>query len=190
MTSFLSFGAGPEPPAPAAQRRPRSCGQHDAVERQRLVAPLEGAGVEGCDRLVEALRHPAHRRRADRPAEQAKQDLAELASRKPEHEARQDRAVDLGERRHRRAPLRSGSHAACAAQKARCRRVRSTASTGNSRCGDRRRPPASRPLQPAIDRRRHLRLDDLRQGETAKRAIASPRSSLSLHGLHHLESSR
>jgi hypothetical protein len=39
-------------------QRPGSglAGEHDAVEHQRLVAPGEGPGVEGCDRFVEGLR--------------------------------------------------------------------------------------------------------------------------------------
>ena len=43
----------------------------------------------------------------------------------------------------------------------------------------------------AIDRRRHLRLDDLGQGLPAKRTIAlAPIQPICLHGLHHLEGSR
>jgi len=90
MTSFLPFAPQTQSHQHGGGATPGSglAGEHDAVEHQRLVAPAEGAGVEGCDRLVEALRHPAHRGRADRPAEQAQQDLAELAGRQPEDETR------------------------------------------------------------------------------------------------------
>jgi hypothetical protein len=46
-------------------------------------------------------------------------------------------------------------------------------------------------LEMAIDRRRHLRLDDLGQGSPAKRTIPlAPIQPISSHGLHHLEGSR
>jgi hypothetical protein len=46
-------------------------------------------------------------------------------------------------------------------------------------------------LQIAIDRRRHLGLDDLGQGLPAERTIAlAPIQPISLHGLHHLEDNR
>ena len=193
MTSFLPSW----PQAQSHQHRttqrpsPGLAGQHDAVEHQRLVAPLEGAGVERRDGLIEALRHPAHRRRADRPAEQTKQDLAELASRKPEHETRQDRAVDLG-----RTPG-VGAHHFGRAVAARARHKKFDV----AEFGQQRAPVIAvaaiggvlgfEALQPAIDRRRHLRLDDLGQSLPAKRTIAlAPIQPLSLHGLHHLESSR
>ena len=46
-------------------------------------------------------------------------------------------------------------------------------------------------LQMAIDRRRHLGLDDLGQGLAAKRMVPlAPIQPISLHGLHHFEGSR
>ncbi len=147
--------------------------------------------MERLDRRVEGLRHPAHRRRADRPAEQTKQDLAELAGRKPEHETRQDRPVDL-----RRTPGVGPHHFG--------RAVAARARDGKfdvAEFGHQRAPVIAvaaigrvlglEALQMAIDRRRHLGLDDLGQGSPAERTIAfAPIQPISLHGLHHLEGSR
>ncbi len=150
--------------------------------------------MEGRDRGVEALSHPAHRRRADRPAEQTQQHLAELAGRKPEHEARQDHPVDL-----RRTPGVGANHF-CRAVAARARHKKLDV----AELSQKRAPviavapiggvpglPGLEAFQTAIDRRRHLALDDLGQGLPAKRTIAlAPLQPIRSHGLHHLESSR
>jgi hypothetical protein len=109
----------------------------------------------------------------------------------PKHEPRQDHPVDLG-----RAAGIGAHHFG--------RAVAAGARNGEfdiAELGQERAPVIAvaaigavlglEALQMAIDRRRHLRLDDLSQGLPAKGTIAfAPIQPVRLHGLHHLEGSR
>ena len=166
-------------------------GQHHAVEHQRLVGVLQRPAMERRDRLVQGFGDPAHGGGRDRPSEQGEQDLADLAGRQPEHEAGQDRAVDL-----RGAP--------CIALQDLARAIVSGARhaeldvaelaqqvTGIAAVAPVAQGAAIEGVEPAVHRLGHPALDDLDQRLAAERPVAlAPVQSVCLHLLHHLKGLR
>ena len=166
-------------------------GEHHAVEHQRLVGVLQRAAVEGRDRRVERPGDPADGRGRDRAAEQAQQDLADLAGRQPQHEAGQDRPVDL-----RRAPCIAPQNPGRAEAPGARHVELDVAELAQQAAPVAAVAPVAHgapveTVEPAVHRLGHPALDNLGQRAPAERAVAlAPVQTARLHLLHDLEGHR
>ena len=166
-------------------------GEHDAVEHQGRILVLERPPVEGGDRLIEGLGHRADGRGADLASEQGKQRLADLPGGQAEHEAGEDDVVDLG------LAAGIGADHPGRAEAAGARHTKlDVAEHGQEMALVVAIAPvggllAVELIEIAVDRRRHLGLDQPRHRPTAKLTVAfAPLQSVGTHRLHELERHR
>lgn len=190
---LLAVGAQPQ----GHQHRPLEragaglAGKHHAIEHQRFVAVLQRPAMEGGHGGIERLGDLAHRRRADLAAEQGQQRLAHLAGGQPKHEAGQDHPVDLP----RAARIGADDLGRAVASGPRNLQL-DVAELGQ------KMPPIGpvaavgdvlgrKPLEMALDRCCHLRLENLLQSLPAERAVTlAPLQTVRLHRLHDLKGHR
>ncbi len=144
--------------------------------------------MEGGHRTIERLGHPADRCGAEFPTEHRQQRLADLTGRQAEDKAGEDDPVDLG-----LPPGMGAQNPGWAVTSGPRHPQFDVAERGQQMArvmpiAPIRSVTGLELVEIAVDRHRHLVLDDLRQGLTAERAIAfAPLQAFGLHRLHHLE---
>ncbi len=191
----LLLAVGPQ--AKGDQHRPPdragtgASGEHDTIQHQDTVRLFERPGMEGGDHPIELLGDLADRRRADRPAKDRQQGLADLAGRQPEDKARQDHAVDLlgapgigAYHRERREPAGARHQELDVAKLGQqMARVGAVAPVGFVE--------HRHPVEMLVDRSLHLAAHNAGNRLPTKRPITlAPFQPLRLHALHQLEGPR
>jgi len=144
--------------------------------------------MEGRDRRIQRLGHPAHRGGAHPAPQDGEQRFADFAGRKAEDKGSQDHPVDL-----RGAPC-IGSQDVAGTKPASARHgdLEVAQLTQQMTVVEAVAPVrfivGSKPFKPALDRGRHLFFDDLSQGLAADVAVAfAPFQAIAAHRLHELE---